>query len=102
MPIKKVNTTPSNSHVIEHLNEDERNINFVYKILSYLNMSTNSLTSYKFINSICVIYFNSPNSLYTFHSNVNHIKKDPDSPIFIYKNNAQAMKYSEVELYIMP
>ena len=40
-------------------------------------MSTNSLTSYKFINSICVIYFNSPNSQYTFHSNVNHIKKDP-------------------------
>ena len=84
MPINKVNTTipvtnttPSNSLVIEHLNEDERNINFVYKILSYLNMSTNSLTSYKFINSICVIYFNSPNSQYTFHSNVNHIKKDP-------------------------
>ena len=52
MPITKVknihviNNTPSNYLVIEHLNEDERNINFVYKILSYLYMSTSSLTSY--------------------------------------------------------
>ena len=56
IPINKVNnipvnTTPSIYLVIEHLNEDERNINFVHKILSYLNMSPISLTSYNFINS---------------------------------------------------
>ena len=47
MPITKVNntpvnTTPYNYIVIEYLNEYERNIKFVHKILSYLNMSISS------------------------------------------------------------
>ena len=71
-----VNTTLYNSLVIEHLNEDERNINFIHKIRSLLNMSTSSLTSYNFTNSICILYFNSPNSSYTFISNTHNIKKD--------------------------
>ena len=73
MPITKfnnipvINTTPTNSLELDHLSEDESNTNFVYKILSYLNMSTSSLISYNFINSIYVIYFNSPNSSYRIY-----------------------------------
>ena len=39
-------------------------------------MSASSPTSYNFINSICILYFNSPNSSYTFISNTYNITKD--------------------------
>ena len=66
-----------NSIVIEHLNSKQTTKLFLTDLLLYIHLPSNAISTYKFINNIVIIYFNSDNSYYTFTSKIQNIMKHP-------------------------
>ena len=66
-----------NSIVIEHLNSKQMTTLFLTDLLSHLNLPSNAISTYKFINNIVIIFFNSDKFYYTFTSKIQNIKKHP-------------------------
>ena len=63
--------------VIENTNSKQMTTLFLTDLLSHLNLPSNAISTYKFINNIVIIFFNSDNFYYTFTSKIQNIKKHP-------------------------